>query len=321
MRRAVLALTTLLVAGPAAAQTEIFVYGTNPQGSLAFTSGAAIAKLLDEKLKIQIRVQPMAGTSTFIPLLDRNEINFGGINVDEVHASYAGTSAFEGKPNRNIRIISIIFPLPLGVLVAADSPVKTIADIKGTRIPAGYPGQTAARTTQAALLANGGLTGADMKEVPAVNQLVGTEFLSQGRVDVVTVGVGVAQVQKVHAELSARGGVRFLSIDTAPAAVARMQAILRSRPILYEPAPANVGIVSPTWIMGYSFFMTTNDRTPDDLVYRITKVLHEGHADLLATAPIFARFDPRKMTEKGDVPYHPGAIKFFTEIGQWPAKD
>jgi hypothetical protein len=35
---------------------------------------------------------------------------------------------------------------------------------------------------------------------------------------------------------------------------------------------------------------------------------------------VLNRFNPKEMTEKVDVPWHPAAIKFYTDIGQWPPK-
>ena len=32
-------------------------------------------------------------------------------------------------------------------------------------------------------------------------------------------------------------------------------------------------------------------------------------------------WNPNRMSEEIGVPYHPGAIKFYKEIGQWPPKD
>ncbi|MGE0743654.1 MAG: TAXI family TRAP transporter solute-binding subunit [Rhodospirillales bacterium] len=322
MVRTLTALATAfgLATAPAVA-ADIWVFGSNPQGSLSFTSSTALAKVVSDKLGLQVRVQPTAGSSTFIPLLNTNEINFAAINVDEVQTAYNGAVQFEGKPNKNLRLVSINFPLPLGLVVPMDSPAKKIPDIKGMRIPTGYAGMTTARVTQAALLANGGLTPADMKDVPAINQLAGMDFLAAGRVDVASGGIGIAQIQKANAELAARGGVRFLPIDTAPDAVARMQKVLRAQPIWYDPAPGNVGIVERTPVMGYSFFLATNAQVPEDLVYNIVKLVHGSRDALVAITPIFARFDPKRMNEPNDAPYHPGAIKFYNEIGQWPPKE
>jgi len=41
---------------------------------------------------------------------------------------------------------------------------------------------------------------------------------------------------------------------------------------------------------------------------------------LLAASPAMRSFDPNAMSEDNVVPYHPGAEKYYKEIGQWPPK-
>jgi TRAP-type uncharacterized transport system substrate-binding protein len=50
-------------------------------------------------------------------------------------------------------------------------------------------------------------------------------------------------------------------------------------------------------------------------------MLHESPDDLKKITPVLNGFDAKRMAEQIDVPFHPGAIKFYTEIGQWPPKD
>ena len=304
----------------AASAQDVLTIASNPQGSQFFTASAAIAKVLDERLKRPFRVQPMAGSSTYIPLLNRNEVNFGLTNVDDASTSFKGTGNFDGKPNPSLRLTAAVFPLYLSVLVPNDSPVKKIADLKGLRLPTGYAAQATGRIIQEAILAPGGLKPDDVKSVPAVNLFAGTDALAAGRVDGATINPGVAQVQQANATLASRGGVRFLSIETDPEAVKRMKAIMPSRPFQVPPASHRPGVIGPTWMMAYSIFFSTNDQTPDQLVYDLLKALHDGREELIAASPIFNEFDLGRMSEEIGVPWHPGAIKYLTEIGQWPPK-
>ena len=111
-------------AASAAQAQQVRVIASNPQGSIFYAASVVIGKLMDDKLKMQVRVQPTAGTSTFIPQLDRGEIDFGLTNVDDARTAYKGIEAFK-RPNPNLRLTAIAFPLTLGVLVPNDSPIKT----------------------------------------------------------------------------------------------------------------------------------------------------------------------------------------------------
>jgi TRAP transporter TAXI family solute receptor len=307
------------IALPATAQ--VYSMGSNPQGSLFFQASAAIAKVAYDKLSLQIRVQPMAGSSTYIPLINTGEVDFGLTNVDDTLNSYRGTGNFAGKPNTNLRVIGVIFPLPLGLLVAADSPIKTTKDVKGLRLPSNYPGQTTGRVLQDAILASAGLSMDDVRPVPVVNLFQGVEQLGKGNVDAAVIGPPVAQIQQANVDLASRGGVRFISLEDSPAALAAMRKFLPVRMLRMDPAPVLVGVTAPTNFMAYSIYLSTSSKMSDETVYKLVKTLNANEEELKKITPVLTRFSPKAMTENVDVPWHPAAIKFYTEVGQWPPKD
>jgi TRAP transporter TAXI family solute receptor len=315
--RSLIATAAVTAIATAAHAQQVRVIAANPQGSIFYSASAAIGKLMDEKLGMQVRVQPMAGSSTYIPLLNRGEVDFGLTNVDDSLTSYKGTGNFR-QPNPNLRLIAAVFPLTLGIIVPNDSPIKTIADLKGKTMPGGFNAQTTGRVLQAAVLASGGLTGDDVKTVPTQSLFSGVDMLGEGKVEAATIAIGTAQAQRANVSLASRGGIRFINLDLTPEAMARVRKVLLSRPITIQPAPHAVGIVAPTTILAYNIFFSTHDKMPDDAVYKVVKAIHAGKDDLLKGHPIFRGFDIKHMTEEIGVPWHPGAVKFYKEIGQWP---
>jgi TRAP transporter TAXI family solute receptor len=311
------AVAALTCAAAAAQAQQVRVIASNPQGSIFYAASVAMGKLLDEKLKIQVRVQPMAGSSTYIPLIDRGEVDFGLTNVDDARSSYKGEGNFK-RASSNLRLTAIAFPLTLGILVLNDSPIKTVQDLKGKTLPWGYNAQTTGRVLQEAVLASAGLTMKDVKTVPTQSLFSGVDLLGEGKVDAAVISVGTGQAQQANVNMSSHGGIRFLKLDPSPEAVARMRKILPARSFLVEPAAHAVGIIGPTTVMAYNVFFSTGAATPDDLVYNVVKAMHEAKDDLVKNQPVFKQFDPKRMTEEIGVPWHPGALKFYKEIGQWP---
>jgi TRAP transporter TAXI family solute receptor len=202
-----------------------------------------------------------------------------------------------------------------------DSRIQQISALNEKKMPWGYNAQTTGRVLQRALLANAGLTMDDVKTVPTQSLFSGVDLLGEGKVDAATISVGTGQGQQANVRLASRGGVRFINIDTSPEAVARIRKVLPARPIVIQPAAYAVGIHGPTTIMAYNIFFTTNDKMPNDLVYDIVKTFHASKEELVKGQPVFRGFEPQAMTEEIGVPWHPGAIKFYTENGQWPPKD
>jgi TRAP transporter TAXI family solute receptor len=298
----------------------VYSIATNPQGSQIYNAAAAVAKVAADKLKLQIRVQPMAGSTTYVPLVNAGEIDFGLANVEEVLTAVAGRGNFAGRPNPNLRVLAVLFPLPISVLVAADSPIKTIADLKGARMPSGYAGQSIAQLLQDTLLASAGLSMADVRSVPVVNVIQATEALAAGRLDAAVIGPGTAQVQQANVELAARGGVRFLSVDSSPDALAIMRKFVPMRIIVFDPAPPFPGVTGRTSVLAVSMYLVTHAKVADDVAYGLVRMLHGSRDELRSVTPILNRFDPNGMTEAVDLPWHPGAIRFYQEAGGWPPR-
>ena len=309
------------LAGPQARAQTVYAIGVAQAGSLLYVGAAGIVNVMSEKLKLSARLQPFAGSSTYAPMIDRNELEFGLVNVDDTVTAYRGIDNFAGKPHRSLRVLCVMFPLPFGALVPADSPVKTMRDLKGVRMPSQFVGMSTARKLQDTILASVGLSTADMQQVPVANLFQGVDAMAAGRVDAAAIGPGTAQVQIAHSALAARGGVRYLSLDDGPEALAAMRKMMSMRLTTVQPARHLPGIVEPTKVMIYSMFFMTNDKLDAELAYKLVKALHESKDMLAAAHPVLRGFDPGRMSEQSETPFHDGAIKFYREIGQWPPKD
>ena len=265
---------------PAVAQ-QILAIGTNQTGSLLYSGGVAVSKVLDETLKRQARVQPYAGTSTFAPLLDRGEVDLGLMNVDDVATAFEGRADFAGRPHTHLRILAVLFPLNFGALVPADSPVKELRQLKGLRMPSEYKAMTTGRVLQEAVLATVGLSTADMQPVPVANLFQGVDAMAAGRVDAAVIAPGTTQVQVAHATLASRGGVRHVSLGDTPEGTAAMRKFIPARIITIEPAPHLPGVIGPTKMMAYSVYLVGNDKTDPALAYDLVKALHANKDSLL----------------------------------------
>jgi hypothetical protein len=299
------------------AQGQQIGIGTMGQGTAGYSMAAALAKVLSDKAKIGVRVQPAGGTSQFVPLIDSGELDFGVVNIIEAKEALTGTGAFEGKKQTNIRMAAVLYPFRNGIFVRNDSPIKTTADLKGARISYGYTSQLTLKAITDAYLANGGLTIADAKQVLVPNVLRGADEIVAGRADATIFALGAGKVAEVNASV----GIRFLQMDDSPAAVARMQKILPEAYIItVQPSPALAGIVGPTKTMAYDYVFLAGKHVKAETVAQVVEVLAANKAALVDNFGAFAGFDPAKMAKTLPVEYHPGAIAAYTKRGQWPPK-
>lgn len=316
--KVVFALTAVAISGVAQAQTVGI--GTGPQGSLTYRTGAAVAKVASDVLSLQSLVQPYSGNQQHIALVTRGRLQFGVNNIQETTAVTKGTGQFAKQgPNKNFRVVARLFPIPVGLLVRADSSITSISQLRGKRVPVGYSSQKTVRAVVSALLASGGLNTETVEGIPVPNTSRGTAAFMAGKADVAMSSLGGARLRKAGAAV---GGIRILPIPDTPAAEAGMQ---REYPgsyvITMKPRKGFPGIEKPTRAMAYDFLLNSSTEVPAELVYKVTKALAANKKTLVSVSRVYGRFSKSMMARpyKG-VQYHEGAIRYYKEAGLWPPK-
>lgn len=283
-------------------------------------AAAAIAKVVSEQAGIQMRVQPHGGSGAYVPQVNAGNLEFGLANELETLYALTGAEIYNDRPQKNLRVVTVLTPFASAIYVRSDSNIRTIQDLKGKRLPSGWASQKIIGVLMDGYLANGGLSYADVEQVPVPNVVKGADDFAAGKTDAFFFALGAGKVRETDAQV---GGIRVIGISDAPDAVARMQKFVPPGvPGRYEPSKVNVGVVEPTHVMQYDYLMLTNTKVPDEIVYKVVKAMHDNKKMLATSFPALGRFSPDHMarTFKGGVEYHPGAIKYYTEIGQWPPK-
>lgn len=311
-------LAAALIAG--SAQAQVIGIATGQQGSLGYKTGQAVAKVVNLKAKVTARAQPMAGTAAYLPLINKGEVDFGFCNAVEAYYAQSGTGNFQGKPNPNLRMVGVMFPLRTGLMVVADSGVKTIKDLhakrQSLRIASKYTASNIINYYIRGALANGGMSYDDFpNKVPVSSFVKGMLALGDGKVDVSLISLGSGAGRKVNAKLRGRGGIRYVSLDKSPEAQARFQKLLPAAKIITMKAnPKLPGLTEPTTnIVEIPWVMVTHKDAPAEMVYKVTKAIAEHNADLGASFGAFKRAKVKLMAPKHAVAYHPGAIKYYKE--------
>jgi TRAP transporter TAXI family solute receptor len=309
----VLAMTVL---GTANAQTIGIM--TTPPGAFTHSAGVAIAKVLLEKTDLKARVQPQAATP--FAAIDAGLVEFGMSNSFDVTFATTGTGYYkEQGPKKNLRIAATLVPYRVAMHVRKDSDIQSVKDLKGKRVSSGFHAQKTIGWIIEALLANAGLTLDDVKPVPAPNVVRAAEDFGGGKTDVLYFALGSAAVMQVSTTV---GGLRVLPIDSSAEAVARMQKVLPGSYVTeVKPAPHLEGITEPTKVVAFDMVLNTHPNVPDDVVYKAVKAIYENKEGLVAAFRGFSTFSPQRMaTPVQSVDFHPGALKFYKEVGLWPPK-
>jgi TRAP transporter TAXI family solute receptor len=304
---------------PGVAHAQTITIATTQPGSLTHSLGSAVAKIATEYAGVRMVVQPQGGSS--LSPIHAKISEFGFSNSYDVLFFVSGTGEYQGRGRKdNIRVAARMVPNLSPMMVRADSDIKSVKDLKGKRLPGGFAAQKSLLASFTAHLANAGLSYKDVTEVLVPNVVKSADDFVAGKVDAFTFGLGAGKLKEVAAAV---GPLRALPMETDSAAIARAKAVLpTSYMTVVNPAPNFPEIREPMPILAFDFTMQTHADVPEDVVYRVVKALHDHKKELVAVFAGLRRFDTKEMAIKYEgLDYHPGAIRFYKEVGQWPPKE
>ena len=308
------ALASALFAGSAAAQT--FGFATLPPGSLLHTQASVIAKVVQDNSKLQIRVIGYGGDSGILEAVNSKKADFWVLDVGESADAMHGRLNWKGNAKPALRSAITMDAFQMAFWVKKDSPIKTVADLKGKRVPSGWAQQTGVIPHTAAVLAGGGLGWNDVQQVPHVNVVRAADDFKAGNLDILFFAVGAPKVAEVAAAV---GGLRALTMDPLPDSEKRMKGV---RTEYYyttvNPAPHIAGYDQPGKAQTIDVIVGAGSHVPDEVVSEFVKAMHKNKKGLVEGHPNFNRFNETAAGKvQPTLQHHPGAIKYFKEIGLW----
>jgi len=294
------------------AQAQLVSIASLPAGSLLNSQSQALAKVIQDKTDLKLRVTTYSGDIGVYDALHNGEADFA---IDSIHVAAAATNGFEvfeGRPRNNVALMTRLFPFYSGIFVKKDSPITSIAQLKGQKMPVSYSAHVALVSISKGLLAAGGLTWNDIEGIPAVNVIRSGDDFAAGRVAAIPFGLGAPKVTEVAASV---GGIRFLPIPQAPEAVKALRAI---RPnddvVVVNPGPNRLGVDVPTALMASDLTLVVGSHVKPEVIAKVLKALHDNKAALAAGHPSFNTFEPENMYKQYNlIKYHAGAVKYFTD--------
>jgi len=297
--------------------------GSNPPGSLFYALASGLAKVVSESTPVQAQVQPYAGTSTFLPLIEGGELDFGTVNAVDMGLAYQGPNRLKiggRNPYPHVpssRLIMRGSPLRSSLIVKKDSPIKTIQDVKGKRVTGEYPAQLAVWYNVFGALSNGGLSWSDVKvvPVPAVNE--GVDALVQGRADVTTHAIGSAKVKEADASV----GIRYIPLDCSKQGEERIKKAVPGYYLSKMKAGSSTGIVEDTCTYTYDIYLVGHKALSDAVVQTVLKSIWDNIAKLPPTHPGFREWTrERAVDSEVTIPFHPAAAQFYKDHKSWSAQ-
>lgn len=298
---------------PGHARLARITVAANPAGTNFNVIGGGFAKLLQETLGIPSIVRPYAGSSVYLPLLERGEVTLGINGGIDAFVAFTGEPPYRARL-RHLRVLMAVYPLEYMYWVRASSGIERIEDLAGKRVVLDYRSLVVLGRLNRAILATAGLTEDDVEAVTVAGLVEGARALSEGRVDAVPTGYQLPIVRQTHVGIP--GGIRFLTMGRDEGALERT--LPGASVTTLAPDALSVGIDRPIRTAVYDTYLTTGTHLDVDDAYAIVSTIHGHWAELKHSYPLLANVSAAAHAPaKAPVPYHAGAVQFYREAGLW----
>ena len=306
-----LSLTTALAAGVVHAQQQQFVnILTGGQSGVYYPMGVALSQIYAKSIpNVRATAQVTKASAENLNLLQAGRGELALALADSVSDAWKG-EAEAGFPKKldKLRGLSGTYSNYIQIVANADSGIKTLADLKGKRISVGAA-KTGTELNARAIFKAAGLTYADLAKVEYLPFGESVELIKNRQLDATlqSAGLGVASIRDLSTS------VKIVVVPVPADVVAKVGDAAYQTAVI--PANTYTGQTQDVPTAVIPNFLVTQSDVSDDLAYAMTKALYEN-LDNLAAAHNAAKAIKRENAVKGmPVPIHPGAERYYKEVG------
>jgi TRAP transporter TAXI family solute receptor len=255
-----------------------------------------------------ITLQASSGGVAVVSSVDKGEGQLGLAQSDVTYLAYRRGIEKNLYPHKNLRAITVLWINTFYVLVRADSPFRSITDLKGKRVGVIRPGTSGEFTTRIVLGAHGMSSSyADVKPIFEPTDTL-MPMLAKREIDAVF-SANPLMLDTIQT-LSKTTPLRLLPIGRT-----EVNKLRSSYPFLRPvtvPAHKLAGQTQPVETLGSEWLLVCRSDLSEEVVYQLTR---EFFAQLPAMAKDFgeaALIDPEQAPAT-PIPLHAGAARYYRE--------
>ena len=283
---------------------------TGGTGGPYYPLGVALGNAIGKSIPgAKTSVQATKGSIENLTLLEagRGEIAFA--SGDSLSDAWKGNAEAGFKlPFRKLRGIAALYPNYIQIIARADSGINALADLKGKKISVGAP-KSPIELNARTIFKAAGLAYGDFAKVEYLPFGESVELMKDRQIDVM--------LQSASLSVSAlRDLATSVNVVVVPIPSDVIKKIDDSA---YLPAiiPANTyrGQSRDISVAAVQNYLVTHEAVSEEIVYAATKALWTSLDVLAAAHPAAKETDLKRALEGMPVPLHPGAEKYYKEVG------
>jgi TRAP transporter TAXI family solute receptor len=302
----------LITSAPQAEQKFLRMF-SGPEGGSWYPLGSAMMSIVEKGTGISSSNGPGGGVGN-CKAVNGGRADLGWTYTHTAYNAYNGRGKFD-KKNTNLRHLMSLYPGVFQMAVPKSSDIKSVADLKDRRIVPGKVGFSGTVIAELVLQAHG-ITFDSIKKNGGSISYVGysdsAALMQDGHSDCYMAVTSCPQSTIIS--LNFQPGVRFLPVDKA-----HMDKVLEMEPGLMAtkiPAGAYKGLEADVPAVGTVTAIVIHKDVSDDLAYKIVKTLYANWPELAKVKKqAIEDSKPELALQGARIPVHPGAMRYYKEMG------
>ena len=300
----------LIFSGCKGSSQKDYILATGGTGGTYYPFGGAIANIWNTKIEnMNVTAQATGASAENLRLINKGEAEFATVQNDVMDYAFHGTDMFAGEKLENVMTVGTMYPEVIQIAVSENSGIKSVADFKGKRISVGDAG-SGVEFNAKQILEGYGLTFEDIKK-SNLSFKESAEGIQNGTLDgcFITAGVPNSALQ----ELAFTAGLILIPVSGPEADAICSKYSFYTQTII--PGNTYKGTNTDTPALAIKATLAVSAKLDEDTVYQMTKTLFENLDELGQAHAKGKEVSAQAAVTGVSVPFHPGAEKYFKELG------
>ena len=311
-----LALAAALIAAlatPALAQKVDLVFSAGPTGGSWTPMAGATAEVIKKRFPdLNVQVEPGAALVNMEKIRnDKADLGWSMTNV--LSDALTGAGQWAGKKTDRPMYVATYYPNVWQLVVPAASDIKTIKDLKGKPVALPARGNTSLADGWEVLLKVNDMKLEDLG--PKSYGPVSSNAEAVKNRQAMASGWFTVVPGSFVLDLGSTMKLRMIPVSEAEFAKIRQMNPGFIRHVIKAGTYTEQGIADDVHTFQSPTILIASSKTPADAIYKVTKAIVEGRADFVHVSKVMQGVTAKDMAQDYGLPFHPGAVKYYKEIG------
>jgi len=307
----VIIILTFTVSSARAEKEVQLSLATGWTGGVYYALGRVMAGILSQYIPYaDIKAEETEGIVNNCLMVNTRKVDLALVRADIGWDAFHGKGKFKEKIP--LRAVSALFPSSMHIVTLEGTGIEKVSDLKGKRVSMGFPGSGTEVKARRVLEAYGLDPDRDMKRY-RLGPSESASALKDKKIDAYFWCGGLPTASLTDLGLSPGIKIKLIAhADAIPKMVEKYGPLYVKGIVPAKTYPGQDGSVPIAVVWN---LLVCTEKMKGDLVYDIVKTLFDHKPELVKVHREARWFSLERQEESSPIPFHSGAIRYFTEKG------